>query len=195
MGMKILVAIPCFENVKWQCMKSVYEMDRPEGCEVDVEVVSGYGPAVARNRIACMALDRGYDYVLYIDSDQVALKDLLVRLLACEADFSAGWALGQVGNDITNVAKYFPIEKRYDFFRVRDLPSGVVDVDAVGFAACLIKTELFSRLIFPYFKYVEYSNRMVLSEDLYFCDLVRNLGVLIKCDMGLKVDHIKTLVI
>ena len=78
--MKILIAVPTFENIMPDTFKSIYDLDTT-GHEVMFEFVRGYDCATARNHIAQMALDKGVDYVLMVDNDVVLPKDALQNLL------------------------------------------------------------------------------------------------------------------
>jgi GT2 family glycosyltransferase len=192
---KVLAGIPCFGGVEWRCLKSVYEMDRPEGVSVRVEVMPGYGPAQARNKLAAMALDQGFGAVLYVDSDQVVPENLLARLLALKSPAAAGWSMMTAGNDLTNISNYNPEKNSYEFFTARQISGDVIEVDAVGFSAVLVEAGVFRLLSYPFFDYVEYPDKSVLSEDLFFCDQLRKLGIKIKCDTALRVKHLKMITI
>ena len=61
--MKILIAVPTFENIYPDTFKSIYDLNT-EGHEVLFEFVRGYDCATARNRIAQMAIDKNTDYAV-----------------------------------------------------------------------------------------------------------------------------------
>ena len=68
--MKILIAVPKFENIYPDTFKSIYDLD-VSGHETSFEFVRGYDCATARNKIAQLALNREVDYVLSVDNDTV----------------------------------------------------------------------------------------------------------------------------
>ena len=78
--MRILIAVPTFENIYPDTFKSIYDLD-VSGYETSFEFVRGYDCATARNRIAQLALDNGVDYVLMVDNDVVLPKDALINML------------------------------------------------------------------------------------------------------------------
>jgi hypothetical protein len=166
-------------------------MDGPLDGFFKVEVMTGYGVAQARNRLVSRALSGGFTHVLFVDSDQVLPSDTLTKLLSCEASVVGGWSMMALGDSRTNISKYDSEKKCYDFFTVDEVPKGIVDVDGIGFSAVLVGVDVFSRISYPYFTYVEYPNGTVLSEDLYFCNQLRGSGILVKCDTSLRVPHIK----
>jgi len=167
----------------------------PGEVDMHIEFFTGYGCAQARNKAACRAIDGGYDAVLFLDSDQMIPIDTLEKLLACNTDISAGWAMQAVLDNRTNISKYDQGRMYYEFILRNELPAGVISVDAVGFACVLIKTSVLRKLPYPYFRYVEYPTRDVLSEDLYFCNTAKEHGFGILCDTSLKLGHVKSITV
>ena len=192
---RILIAIPASEYIKTECLKSIIAIDVPNNVTVDVEFVIGYGAAQSRNKAACKAIDLNYDYILFIDSDQIVPVDVLHKLLSCNSDISTGWSMMAINDERTNISIYNAPDMHYDFMLRKDVPEGIIDVDAIGFSCILIKTSVFEKLKYPYFVYVEYSNRTILSEDLYFCNMAKQAGFKILCDTSLNIGHIKTVII
>lgn len=88
---KILIAIPTFETIKPECFKSIYGLTNPKDFHLYFDYVKGYDCARARNEIAKLAINNGFDYVLMVDSDVSVPKDALVKLLECETDIALGW--------------------------------------------------------------------------------------------------------
>ena len=100
-----------------------------------------------------------------------------------------------VSNLNTNISKYISETNSYEFYRQQDLPQGIIQVDAIGFACVLIKVSSLRKLKYPFFVYTEYEDTTVLSEDLYFCHIVRQNDLVMLCDTSLKIGHIKTIII
>ena len=75
MKTRVLVAIPTFESIKNETFKSIYGLNIPENTEVMFDFVKGYDCAKARNEIAKIALNYGFDYVLMVDSDIILPND------------------------------------------------------------------------------------------------------------------------
>ena len=59
--MRILVAVPTYENICPETFKSIYDLDK-DGHQVDFEFVKGYDCPTARNNIAKKAIEGGYDF-------------------------------------------------------------------------------------------------------------------------------------
>lgn len=199
MDKKILIAVPTFETIKPQCFKSIYTLTRPEGYELYFDYVSGYDCAKARNQIAKNSLDGGYEYVLMVDSDIQLTQDTLLKLLECESDISLGWYYRKrTTNDQTVI---FTFGKNFDDENcikgqtmIHQIPRPF-EIKGGGLGISLIKTNIFSKLNYPYFKFVNYDDGSVLSEDLYFCNLASENGFNIKCNPSVKGNHIFDVVI
>ena len=78
--MKILIAVPTFENIYPDTFKSIYDLD-PAGHELFFEFVRGYDCATARNNIVFKAQDMDVDYVFMVDNDVVLPCDVLKNML------------------------------------------------------------------------------------------------------------------
>ena len=175
--MKILIAVPTFETIKPECFKSIYGLTRPEGYSLYFDYVAGYDCAKARNQIAKNAMAGNYDYVLMVDSDIQLPSDALVKLLECESDIALGW--------------YYRKRTKTDKGKtmIHEVPRPI-EVKGGGLGVALINVNVFSKLQYPYFKFVTYPNDAVLSEDLYFCNLASENGFNIKCNPTVKGNHI-----
>jgi len=194
---RILIAIPTvIDLVNYQCLQSIYKIKIPEDYSIDIEYFLGYGTALARNKAACMAIDQFYDYILYIDSDQIVPEDALEKLLKCNKDISAGWSIPSTTlTDRSNIFNYDKDNGRYNVIKLKDFPSGIIEVDAVGFACVLIRTEIFKALNYPYFNFIEYPDRSFWAEDYLFCYNAKQLNYSILCDTSLRVGHLKSITI
>jgi len=192
---KILLAVPtATPYVRIDCIQSLYSLRVPIGIELKREFITGYSCCQSRNKASCKALDENYDAILFVDSDQILPQETLEKLLAINAPFAASWSMMATADQRTNISIYNPEKKFYDFMLQKDVPANkLIKVDAIGFAAVLIKTDVLKQMKYPYFKYVEYENRTTLSEDLYFCDIMRKSNIDMICDTSLRVWHSKSI--
>ena len=185
--MKILIAVPTFENIYPDTFKSIYDLNT-EGHEVLFEFVRGYDCATARNRIAQMAIDKNTDYVLMVDNDIVLPKDVLIDLTDDIKDVCLGYYAHRDGDNIyrgwTCVCKLyddsgkkyfnFPLKSEYAAEELRQLKEKgqyKIEIHGGGMGCAFIKTDVFRKLKYPWYDWVNYADdhRGVLSEDLYFC--------------------------
>ena len=87
--MKILVAVPTFENIQPEVFKAIYNLD-PCGHDVHFDYVRGHDCAIARNEIGKLTIADHYDYVLMVDSDTMIPTDTLRLMLDPPVDICLG---------------------------------------------------------------------------------------------------------
>lgn len=187
--MKILIAVPTFENIQPEVFKAIYDL-RPAGHDLSFDFVKGYDVAVARNRIGDMAQEGGYDYVLMVDSDTIIPPDTLELMLDTPVDV----CLGVCPRKNTKEAKTAIIpmtspDWQQSYF-YRDLPDHKVQVKGGGFACALVRSYVFTQIGKPYFQYVTNANGSTFSEDYYFCRQAAMYGIEIWMDPRVKCGHL-----
>ena len=89
--MKVLIAVPTFENIYPDVFKSIYDLQKPKGVETEFEYIRGYDCATARNRIVITAQNMKADYVLMIDNDTILPSDALINLFEDQQDVVLGY--------------------------------------------------------------------------------------------------------
>jgi hypothetical protein len=77
--MKILIAVPCMDQVPAQFAQSLATLNRVGECLVAFQISSLI--YTARDELAKKAIELEVDYVLWLDSDMVFGADTLQRLL------------------------------------------------------------------------------------------------------------------
>lgn len=172
-----------------EVFKAVYGM-RTAPYWAMFDYVKGYDCATARNRIAKEAIDGDFDYVLMCDSDTVMPNDALERFLEYPADI----VLGLCPRKNTKIGRCeiykLGTEGFQSFYTYPTLPTEPrVLIKGGGLACALIKTEVFKKLEYPWFKYVHYDNGEELSEDLYFCCKATEVGYNIFADTRVRCGH------
>lgn len=205
---RILIAVPTFENIYPDTFKSIYDLD-VSGLEAEFEFVRGYDCATARNRIAQMSLDKGADYVLMVDNDVVVPKDALKNLLDDAKDVCLGYYAHR-GTDnkysgrtcICRLydekgGKYFnyPLESEYTAQEMQSFQEAhdyKIQIHGGGMGCALIRTDVFKRTAYPWYDWVNYPNdhRGMLSEDLYFCEKCRMSDIPIYTDTRVNCGHL-----
>lgn len=204
--MKILIAVPTYENIYPDTYKSIYDLD-PAGNDLHFEYVRGYDCATARNKIARLALDQDYDYVLSVDNDTVVPKETLVWMLDDAKQVCLGYYAHRGPDNVytgnTNICrlydkngvKYFhyPLESEYlgsELHAMAEAGQYKVQVHGGGMGCSLIKVDLFRRLNYPWYDWVHYKTGKMLGEDLYFCELCRKSGIPIFTDTRVNCGHL-----
>lgn len=190
--MRILIAVPTFETVSTETYKSIWDMDKA-GCQTDFEAVKGYDCARARNRMAQIAIEGRYDFIMMVDSDIIVPEDALAKLMEKPTDMVLGCYPHGHKDDQEHLAELFRFGQ-YNF--AERIPySELTGKDRIrvkggGLGCALISVSALDQLSVPQFKYVTYDNGSALSEDLYFCLKMFNAGKTIEADPRVKCGHV-----
>ena len=195
--MKIFIAVPTFETITPDTFKSIYGLDKcGHWCVFDF--VRGYDCATARNDIAKQTKAEGADYVLMVDSDVVLPSDALRNLLEEPVDVCLGYyAHRTYGKWTGEVTMYRLGERDYtQQYQASEMAafraSGInrVEIHGGGLGCALIKADVFDRIEFPYFDWVNYGNGMLLGEDTHFCSRCAAAGIPIYVDTRVTCGHV-----
>lgn len=204
--MKILIAVPTFESIYPDTFKSIYDLD-VSGHDADFQFVRGYDCATARNRIAKLAIDGGYDYVLMVDNDVVLPKDALQNLLDGATDVCLGYYAHRDTDNLyrgrTCVCKLltpegvryknYPLESEYtaeEVSALRDKGEKKIRIHGGGMGCALINVKVFDRIRYPWYDWTNYKDGKMLSEDLYFCENCRKASIQIYTDTRVNCGHL-----
>lgn len=206
--MKILIAVPTYETIYPVTFKSLWDLDKC-GHEVLFDSVRGYDVATARNKCAQKALELGTDYLLMVDNDVVLPKNALELLLDGAEEVNLGYYAhrgddnlynGRTSvcklNDPSGKAYYnYPLESEYtaeEMRGMRDAGMKKIRIHGGGMGCAFIRTEVFRKASYPWFDWVNYgdSNRGMLSEDLYFCEVCRSFGIPVHSDVRVGCGHL-----
>jgi len=192
---KVLIAVPVFEHIQNDCFKSIYGLAIPQGTVAQFDFCKGYDCALARNKIAQESIDYGFDYCFMVDSDIILPQYALIKLLEADKDVILGWYHRK--RTVTNQTEIFALGQ-YDFTDENNMYSNdigleVFEIKGGGMGCALIKTSVFTKP--PYFKYVEYDDGSVLSEDNYFCSEFTKTGGKIYCHGEVKCGHISDIIL
>ena len=205
--MRILIAVPTFENIYPDTFKSIWNLDDC-GHDLMFDYVRGYDCATARNRIAQKSLDLAADYVLMVDNDVSLPSDALKNLLDDAKDVCLGYYAHRDADNIyrgrTCVCKlrmpdgghYFnyPLESEYTAAELQDLrEKGTykLQIHGGGMGCAMIHTKVFREIGYPWYDWVNYNdkNRGMLSEDLYFCEQCKGHNIKIYTDSRVGCGH------
>lgn len=205
--MKILIAVPTFENIYPDTFKAIYDLDTA-GNDVSFEFMRGYDCATARNRIADRAMKTESDYVLMVDNDVVLPHDALINLMDDPKLVTLGYYAHRDSDNIyrgkTCICKlndekgtpYFnyPLESEYtaeELKAIRESGQYKVVIHGGGMGCAFIRTDVFVRTPYPWYDWVNYadSHRGMLSEDLFFCERCKKAAIPIYTDTRVSCGH------
>lgn len=193
--MKTLIGIPCFETVYTDFMKSMLDVEKPEGaCYTVVKNSLVYD---ARNIIALNAIGCGFDRVAWFDSDMKIPTDAMVQM-SRDMDNGAEFVIGIYFTRTDPIRPVLCSELWWDW-KNGELDTGaktffeypadsLFECKAVGFGCAMVSVDLLKR-VHDHFG-LPFSPLHGLGEDYSFCWRVSQLGVPIYCDSRVKCGHI-----
>jgi hypothetical protein len=151
----------------------------------------------ARENLADMALRYGCEYLFMVDDDMLAPFDLFYQLVRHDRDIVGALAFTRnpphnpviyttrKGWDAVAQSRYYNKEYVINYPR-----NALVECDAVGFGAVLIKTELFKKMPKPWFMSSD-----ACGEDVLFCTKAKEAGFRVYMDTTQKLGHISDSII
>ena len=145
--MKILIAVPTFENIQPEVFKAIYNLKSEH--ELHFDFVRGYDCAIARNAIGNIAQAEHYDYVLMVDSDTIIPPDTLDIMLENPVDVCLGVCPRKNTKEGKSAIIKLNAPSFHDNYYYSELPDHRVRVKGGGFACALIKTTVFTQMDYP----------------------------------------------
>jgi len=145
----------------------------------------------ARNDLARTAKDKldeytgkKYTHILWLDDDHVFNPDLAVYLAANgELDMVSALYYGRE-KPLPVVYVKDDTDDKYRHFPLVYVPPNLIEVDAVGMGACLMRRDVLDRVPEPWFTFNS------AGEDIYFCVHAKEAGIKIYCDGSYGLGHI-----
>jgi GT2 family glycosyltransferase len=184
--MKILIAVPTGREIEVQTAATLIGMHRIG--EIGVFMPTGYSVDVSRNLIVEHAIEYGYDYILWVDSDMILPKNALVKLWAHDKDIVSGVYAYKILNGENAVVKRFK-DKEADIYE--DIPlkeirerEDLFEVDGIGFGCVLTKVDMFRNIGKPWFVYSP-----DMGEDIYFCRKAQATRYKVWLDPTIRCGH------
>lgn len=167
-------------------------VNHPVRFEFWFSVIGRVFTPVARDAAVDLAMDSGCDYLYMIDDDMICPDDMFEQLYRHNVDIVAPLAFTR--NPPHKPVIYHCVEgydevSKKDYFinnHVMNYPKdNLVECDAVGFGAVLIKREVFAKLGKKAFM-----STCGTGEDILFCYKARKAGFKIFMDTGCKLGHL-----
>jgi len=133
-------------------------------------------------------------HILFVDADVLPRSNTLKRLMSHDKDIVTGvYHINKKGELLWSVSRGDPYGEANSFRGIeRDaLPNNPFKVKSCGFGIVLVKTGVFDKLEWPYWKDELAPGVIVISEDIYFCKKAQAAGYDIWCDPKVKCNHIR----
>jgi len=147
---------------------------------------------LARERLSEWALQTGMDYMLMIDDDMIIPMDMFERLIRHRVDVVAPLAFMRVPPHkpvIYKVTDGFDPLMRMEYYMTEVVPNypkdKLVECDAVGFGAALIRVDILKTIPKEWFMSTTRS-----GEDIWFCYKAKKAGFKVFMDTSVKLGHL-----
>lgn len=183
----ILIAVPTNKYIEPETMKSIYDLEVPDGYKTHFQFFYGYQIDQIRNLIADWA--KHYDYLFSVDSDITFKPDTLKRLLKHNRDVVSGLYIQRKPGQ--HILELYRDGNNIPYNDIKGL--GLIEVDGCGFGCVLINSNVIRNIEYPHFFYrsaIDHQN--TISEDTYFCMKAKNKGFKIWADTNILCEHIGT---
>lgn len=190
--MKILIAVPCMDQVPAPFCQSLAMLRKVGDCVLSMQM--GSLIYTSRNTLATRAIQTEADYVLWLDSDMVFEPDLLERLMKTltenDLDIVTGLYFRRVQpyspvlfKDLTLIRDTF-----FEWSEFKEVPSDLFEIAGCGFGCVLMKTDVFFDV------QSKFGNMFApignTGEDLAFCWRARECGYKVWCDPSIICGHV-----
>ena len=195
--MRTMIAVPCMDTVQTLFAASLLQLRKAEGTEVSMASCSLVYDA--RHDLAMRAINKGFDRVLWLDSDMSFDPDLMERLSAGldqGYEIVSGLYFSRKAPVRPVVYEYCDLKKRRNGETypasdpVKEIPENIFEVKGCGFGCVMMTTDAIRAAgPLPFFPADGF------GEDLTFCRKARAAGIKIWCDPNVKAGHIGTTVI
>lgn len=189
--MKILIAVPCMDQVPAPFCGSLAKLRKVGNCMLAMQM--GSLIYTSRNSLATQAIQAEADYVLWLDSDMVFEPNLLERMMAVLTENDLDILTGLY---FRRTPPYSPV--LFDKLEIKDnltewsefseIPNHLFEVGGCGFGCVLMRTDPFLDV------QSRFGNMFVpvgdTGEDLAFCWRARQCGFKVWCDPTIICGHV-----
>ena len=147
-----------------------------------------YGSDIGGNRDKNVDAARTVEakWLFTLDDDMMMPEDTILRLMKRDKSIVSGlyfgrqppcWpiAYNRIGDEFHNITSWNE--------------QGLTEVDSVGAGCCLIKMKVFDSIKRPYYTFNEWGEGRI-SEDTYFCNKAKAVGIPIYIDASISIGHI-----
>jgi hypothetical protein len=177
----LFIAIPHTESTTVEWAVSLRLLEIP--CPYLISIIKGYPIHIAREELIKDAKESGASHLFFLDSDVILPKNAIQRLAEHEFPIVSALYPSKRGE--------WCCYRRHNggYISVEDAERKVFEVDAVGLGACLIDMRVFDRVDPPYFGWT-YTSEGGKSEDIIFCEKLRNAGFRILVNGYVVAKHV-----
>lgn len=187
---RLLIAVPCTDYMHADFVRSLVNLTgrlQREGIRHEVEIANGSLVYIARDKLACRAINDGFTHILFIDSDMVFDDGIVETMQFCGKDFVCGAFQSRrppYGKCVYKTLKPLESVDRWGAEPFR--------AEGCGMALTMISAEIL--------KDVQTRNGTCFSpamidgvkfgEDLAFCHRAKETGAELWCEPTARAGHI-----
>ena len=187
---RLLIAVPCTDYMHAEFVRSLMKLTghlQREGIRHETEIVAGTLVYLARDKLACKAINEGFTHLLFLDSDMVFDESIVETMRFSGKEFICGAFQSRrppYGPCIYSRLK--PLEK------IREYGLQPFRIDGCGMACTMISAEILKGVQSRYGTCFspEIHDGVKYGEDLAFCWRVKEIGKEMWCDPTARVGHI-----
>ena len=195
MGISLCMGIISGGSIKTDTVACILSIATHLPADVHLSLPVGGYAAQNRNMVVDMALEAKDTHIVFIDSDMIFPPKSVEKLLSHDKDI-VGVNYHQRQIKPISTVKMIGPDGRYICGTEKDLPDVLFEAGGVGTGFCLINTNVFKKMEYPYFRadYLpdEFNKGQLEfnTEDIYFCKEARKLGFHVWCDPTIIVQHL-----
>lgn len=214
--MKILLCIPGANFSREFIIHFIQFINQLQLHGITFMIRMQYSPVVHFARAQCLGgnvlgqsiqipMNGEFDFIFWIDSDIVFQYEQFERLLQMDKDVVAGWYSMA---DATNTPivesfddEYFIKMGSYRFLPISEIVQRTDPFSCayVGMGFFLMKSKVFEKITYPWFYEPAHTfpngTIEMMSEDVSFCQKLRNAGFTIWVDPTVRVGHQKLMIL
>ena len=186
--MKLLIGIPSLDFQHVEFVKSLTALVmrlKDDGIDFDVQIEAGTLVHVARDKIACKAINEQYTHVLWFDADMVFTDDVLDSLMFCGKQFVSGICHSRRKCYHSCLFKNLDLNH---IERFEEYPPEAFRIAGCGFGCVLIDVAILTDVQKTY--KTCFLPMPAYGEDLAFCKRASELGYKIYAEPSVRLGHI-----
>lgn len=205
MKLRVGVPYPNHGSITDETKRSLKKLEECPHLTVEVIVTQGSNIPRARNgavnkEISDQKFQKidGFDFFLGVDADIEFTTDDVLKLLSRRKDVIGGLYPNKKNRSQAVAGKFTPHGSIDPSGYISMSDTGIKKTDWIGGGFTLIKKDVFERVEYPWYRYKivsytddnEVQHQQQTSEDLGFCDLLREYGHDIWIDCDCKINHV-----
>ena len=189
--MKTLIAVPCMDQVPAQFAQSLAMLEKEGPTSVAFQI--GSLIYTSRNNLSSMAIQGGYDYIFWLDSDMMfppgVLRHMIKTIQSIEDDvILSGVYCRRVAPFSPTVFSELDLSEGAHWKNIENVPDEIFECEGFGFGCVLAPTMAFIEVSAKFGDMFTPINGT--GEDLSFCWRARQCGWKLMCDPRIELGHV-----